>query len=105
MLRWYAISASKITYVVFVIETNAGYVGGFVQVQHYWGVNISCDPSLGKLRTIHWSHHVPTTKSTPFVVSKDEGDTKEGPGKSMNNALYAQWHRKRHLSDWSNVEQ
>jgi len=31
-----------------------------------------------------------TTKSTPFVVSKDEWDTKEGPGKSMKNALYAQ---------------
>jgi len=26
---------------------------------------------------------VPTTKSTPFVVSEDERDTKEGPGKSM----------------------
>jgi len=32
---------------------------------------------------------MPTTKSTPFVGSKDEwGDTKEGPGKSMKNALY-----------------
>jgi len=32
---------------------------------------------------------MPTTKSTPFVVSKDEWDTKEDPGKSMKNAL--QW--------------
>jgi len=29
-----------------------------------------------------------STKSTLFVVSKDEWDTKEGPGKSMKNALY-----------------
>jgi len=31
---------------------------------------------------------VPTTKSKPFVMSKDEWDTKEGPGKSMNSVLY-----------------
>jgi len=30
--------------------------------------------------------HVP--KPTLFVVSKDEWDTKEGPGKSMKNALH-----------------
>jgi len=35
-----------------------------------------------------WSHHVPATKSTLFVVNKDEWDTKEGRGKSMKNALY-----------------
>jgi len=29
---------------------------------------------------------MPTTKSIPFVVSKDEWDTKEGPGKSMKNS-------------------
>jgi len=34
-------SASKVIIVVFVIETNTGYVGGFLQVQHYWGVNIN----------------------------------------------------------------
>jgi len=33
---------------------------------------------------------VPTTKSTLFVESKDEWDTKEGTGKSMKNALHAQ---------------
>jgi len=27
-----------------------------------------------------WSHQMPTTKSTLFVVSKDEWDPKEGPG-------------------------
>jgi len=36
-------SASKTIIVVFVLETNTGYVGGFLQVQHYWEVNISCD--------------------------------------------------------------
>jgi len=41
---------------------------------------------------------VPITRSTPFVVSEDEGDTKEGPSKSMKNALYVQRHGKRHLS-------
>jgi len=35
----------KTIIVVFVIETtyNTGYVGGFLQVQDYWGVNISCE--------------------------------------------------------------
>jgi len=36
------------------------------------------------------SHHVPTTKSTLFVVNKDEWDTKEGRGKSTKNALHVQ---------------
>jgi len=31
----------------------------------------------------------PSRAYTPFVVSKDEWDTKEGPGKSMKNVLYA----------------
>jgi len=31
---------------------------------------------------------VPTIKSTLFAVSKDEWNTKEGPGKSMKNVLY-----------------
>jgi len=39
---------------------------------------------------------VPTTKLTPFVVSEDEWDTKEGPGKSMKNALYILQCAKRH---------
>jgi len=33
---------------------------------------------------------VSTTKSTLFVVNKDEWYTKEGHGKSMKNALYVQ---------------
>jgi len=44
------------------------------------------------------SHHVPTTKSTPFVENKDEWYTKEGHGKSMKDALHAQQYGKRHLS-------
>jgi len=36
------------------------------------------------------------------MVNKDEWDTKEGRGKSMNNA---QQYGKRHLSGWSEVEQ
>jgi len=40
---------------------------------------------------------MPTRKLTPFVVSKDKWDTKEGLCKSMKNALYVQWHGKRHL--------
>jgi len=39
-----------------VLETNTGDVGGFLQVQHYWGVNICCEllnPGLGKLQMIH----------------------------------------------------
>jgi len=40
---------------------------------------------------------MPTTKSTLFVVNKDEWDTKEATGKSMKNALHVQWCGKRHL--------
>jgi len=36
------------------------------------------------------SHHMPTTKSTVFMVNKDESDTKEGHGKSMKNAFHVQ---------------
>ena len=43
-------------------------------------------------------------KSTPFPVSKDEWDTKEDTGKSMN-ALYVLRYAKRHLSGRSDVEQ
>jgi len=55
------------------------------------------DDSLKPSRAYH--------KINTFVVSENEGNTKEGPGKSMKNALYAQRHGKRHLSGWSNVEQ
>jgi len=43
------------------------------------------------------SQHVLTTKLTLFTVNKDELDTKEGPGQSMKNALYAQWYHKIYL--------
>jgi len=43
------------------------------------------------------SQHMPTTKSTLFVVSKDEWDTKEGTGEFMKNALHVRWYGKRHL--------
>jgi len=43
------------------------------------------------------SHYVLATKSTLFVVSKSEWDTKEGTGKSMSNALYVQHYGKRYL--------
>jgi len=72
ILYWYAISTSKIIMTVLVLETNTGDVGGFLQVQHYWGVNIHCELLNPELWMIHWSHYVPTTKLTPFVVSKDE---------------------------------
>jgi len=45
-----------------------------------------------------------TTKSTPFVVSKDEWDTKKNAVKLMKSALNALWCADRHLSGWSNVE-
>jgi len=58
ILYWYAISTSKNNHHCFVLEINTGDIGGFLQVQHYWGVlNL-------KLQTIsiwNWSHHVPTT--------------------------------------------
>jgi len=45
------------------------------------------------------SHHVPTTKSTLFMVNKkDEWDIKEGHGKSMKSALHVQQYGKMHLS-------
>jgi len=44
------------------------------------------------------NHHVPTAKSTLFVVNKDEWDTKEDTGKSMKNTLHVQRYGKRHLS-------
>jgi len=56
---------------------------------------------LWELRMRNWSHHVPTTL---FMVSKNEWNTKEDPGKSIKNALYVQRHGKRHLSGWSDVK-
>jgi len=55
-------------------------------------------------RRFNGSHHVSTTKSTLFMVNKNEWYTKEGRGKSMKNALCVQRYGKRHLSGWSDVE-
>jgi len=44
------------------------------------------------------SHHMPSTKSKLFVVSKEEWDTKEGTGKSMKNVFHVQRYGKGHLS-------
>jgi len=43
------------------------------------------------------SHHMPTTKSTLFAVSKDEWDAKEDTDKSTKNALCALQYAKRHF--------
>jgi len=37
-------------------------------------------------------------KIDTFQGSKDKWDTKEDPGKSMNNVIYVQWYDERHLS-------
>jgi len=52
------------------------------------------------------SHHVPITKSILIVVSKDEWDTKEGPGKSIKNVCgmaKGTWHGKRYLASQAEV--
>ena len=46
-----------------------------------------------------------TAKSTSFVVSQDEWDTKEDTGKSMKNTLYKLQYDKRHMSSGSDVGQ
>jgi len=61
--------------------------------------------STMKISVTKGSHHVPTTKSTHFLLAKMNRDAKEDADKSMKNALYALWHAKRHPSSWSNVKQ
>jgi len=46
-----------------------------------------------------------TTKSTLFIVSKDEQNTKEDTGKSLKNTLHILRYAKRHLLGWSDVKQ
>ena len=46
-----------------------------------------------------------TAKSTLFTVSKDEWDTKEDTGKSLENLLYVLPYAKKHLSGRSDAEQ
>jgi len=50
-------------------------------------------------RRFNESHHVPTTKSTLFMVNKDEWCTKE------DRVKYVQRYSKRHLFGWSDIEQ
>jgi len=72
-----------------------------VQINNWLKRTSAIKVATMKLRTISvtsGSHHVSTTKSTLFVVRKDEWDTKEGTGKSMKNALHVQRYDKRHLS-------
>jgi len=45
-----------------------------------------------------WKPSCAYHKINIFVVSKDEWDTKEGPGKFMKNTLHVQLYGKRHLS-------
>jgi len=44
--------------------------------------------------------HMPTTKLTLFVVSKDEWNTKEGTSKSMKSTLHVQRYGKKHFLGW-----
>ena len=47
-----------------------------------------------------------TTKLTFFfTISKDEWNTRENTGKSLNSALSLLWYAKRHLLGWSDVKQ
>jgi len=98
-----AISTSKNNYCCFVSQTNTDDVGGFLQVEHFFCccckvLNLSLWWGIEAITCLPQNRHL-------SVVSKDEWDTKEGPGKSMKNALYVQWHGKRHLSGWSDIEQ
>jgi len=99
-----AISASKIIIVIFHRWYWRLSTGSILLGSEYLLYKI-LNLGLWKLRTRNWSHHVPTTKLTPFMVNKDEWDTKEGPGKSMKNGLDVQRHGKKHLSGWSDIKQ
>jgi len=46
-----------------------------------------------KFSVMKGSHHVqpPNRQLTPFSVSKDQWNAKEGTGKTMKNALYIQY--------------
>jgi len=65
ILHWCAISSSKNNYRCFVLETNTGDVGCFLQVQHYWvstkyrSMKITHDFSL-KLKPSRAYHKIDT---------------------------------------------
>ena len=52
---------------------------------------------LGRFLFHKGSHHVQTTKSMLFTVSKDEWNTKEDSVKSLKNTLDVLQYAKRHL--------
>jgi len=45
------INASKIIIIAFALQTNTDDIGGFLQVQHYLGMNICCKVPNIELRT------------------------------------------------------
>jgi len=97
ILHWYALSASKIIISVYVLETNTGDFGGFIQVQHYWGVNICCEfrymKSTGDSLKPSRAYH----KINTFHGERRWMGHKGGPSKSMKNVLYVLWCAKRHI--------
>jgi len=62
------------------------------------GTGILIARTLLTISVTNRSHHLHTAKSTLFMVSKDEWDTKEGTGKSMKSTFYEQQCLKRYLS-------
>jgi len=70
---------------------NVGFFVSQMMLEAFYrfkGVNICCKVlNLGLCKFLD-KDLKPNTKLTPFVVSKDEWDTKKGPGKSMKNGLY-----------------
>jgi len=87
----------------FISHFGAGYVQHVLQ--QYESTTVLKEPLQSKLplrnlQTIsatNRSHHMHVAKSTLFVVSKDEWDTKEGTGKSMKSTFYEQRCLKRHI--------
>jgi len=68
-------------------------------IQQYKSKNFYNQSSHYEKITDDFNHKwKPTTKSTLFVVSKDQWNTKKGPGKFIKNALHVQQYSKRHLS-------
>jgi len=66
----------------------ASYVQPVMQQQLFKKNFCNQSRKLQMISIMNGSHCVPTTKSTLFVVNKDEWDTEEDTGKSMKNALH-----------------
>jgi len=80
----------------FVSCFGAGYYTA-VQINNYLKRTSTIKVPTMKIMDDFCYKHVCTTKSTLFMVSKDEWDTKEGTGKSMKSTFYEQRCLKRHL--------